>query len=280
MTSFIGVDASCLFGVCFRACPSSEEETYYKNLQVLLFFIPFHSHPLKQIQNYHPESIDTSKLNHLNQNSPITTFNMSDSARKDLSTSESFTSDRSEESIKLTCSQRLARPSPLTLRSLPSTRSARVPPILLTRLPLLSSLVSQTPSLYRHIPPHVHFAVFHPQNFSSREHSLIQSSIGDSKSTTQKLSDETSSATGSASDTTKSYAAQAQDTLSNVGKQAQDTANDLSKKAQDNSGSAGETGKTYLEQAQDLAASALNTASKTAQDAADYVSGTAKDASK
>jgi len=70
---------------------------------------------------------------------------------------------------------------------------------------------------------------------------------GDSKSTTQKLSDETSS-----------------------------TASSLGKQTSEATGTAQEEGKTYLAQAQDLAASALNSASKVASDLASSISGEKK----
>ena len=79
------------------------------------------------------------------------------------------------------------------------------------------------------------------------------SDIGDSKSTTQKLSDETSAKTSSA-----------QDSLSGATKNIQDTASQHTQKAGETAGGAQEQGKTYIEQAQDAVVSALNTASKAA----------------
>jgi hypothetical protein len=119
------------------------------------------------------------------------------------------------------------------------------------------------------------------------------SNIGDSKSTTQKLSDETSSKTSSAQDSlsgasknvqetasnigksaqdnagaaqesSKGYLNQAQDVASNTAQSAQDTASQYGQKASETAGAAQETGKGYLAQAQEVTASALNTASKAA----------------
>ena len=81
--------------------------------------------------------------------------------------------------------------------------------------------------------------------------------LGDSKSTSQKLADETTSQGKSAYDT-------AADTLSSAGKSISDTVNKGTQQGSSNAGAAQESTKGYLEQAQDLAASALNTASKTA----------------
>lgn len=85
----------------------------------------------------------------------------------------------------------------------------------------------------------------------------VSQSSGDSKSTSQKLSDETTSQGKSAYDT-------AADTLSSAGKNISDTLNKGTQQGGSNAGAAQESAKGYLEQAQDLAASALNTASKTA----------------
>ncbi|RVX69456.1 hypothetical protein B0A52_06519 [Exophiala mesophila] len=92
---------------------------------------------------------------------------------------------------------------------------------------------------------------------------------GDSKSTSQKLADETTSQGKSAYDT-------AADTLSSAGKSISDTVNKGTQQGSSNAGAAQESTKGYLEQAQDLAASALNTASKTASDLANSIAGEKK----
>jgi len=99
---------------------------------------------------------------------------------------------------------------------------------------------------------------------------------GDSKSTSQKLSDETSAKTGSAQETLSGASKSVQDTASNIAKSAQDTASSLGQKADSNTGAAQQSGKTYLEQAQDLAANTLNSASKAASDLASSISGEKK----
>lgn len=76
---------------------------------------------------------------------------------------------------------------------------------------------------------------------------------GDSKSTSQKLSDETRSGGNDVADT-----------LSSVGKNIQETASNLTQQASSNTGGAQDSGKTYLEQAQGIAVGALNTVSKAA----------------
>lgn len=87
---------------------------------------------------------------------------------------------------------------------------------------------------------------------------------GDSKSTSQKLSDQTSSTFNSASEQGKSTYDAAADKLSAAGQNIQETVNKNTQQGSSSTGSAEASAKGYLEQAQDLAASALNTASKTA----------------
>lgn len=80
---------------------------------------------------------------------------------------------------------------------------------------------------------------------------------GDSKSTTQELSDKSRSGFDSTQDTAKSYA-----------NQASDTASDLTNKASDSmpsGGQAQDTGKTYLDQATEAASNAAKYVSDTVQ---------------
>jgi hypothetical protein len=87
---------------------------------------------------------------------------------------------------------------------------------------------------------------------------------GDSKSTSQKLSDQTGSSADTVTDKLGAVGQNVQETASNLTKQGQETASNLSQQAQSNTGAAGQQGQTYLEQAQNLAANALNAASNTA----------------
>lgn len=115
---------------------------------------------------------------------------------------------------------------------------------------------------------------------------VLTSFLGDSKSTSQKLSDEASSNTGSAQDTlsnlTQKASSTAGSTFENVqtkaadlGTQAsdntaaaqkniQETASNVTQKAKDDGTDAQDTGKSYIGQAQEMAANALNSASKAA----------------
>ncbi|KAL6242716.1 hypothetical protein RBB50_010362 [Rhinocladiella similis] len=121
---------------------------------------------------------------------------------------------------------------------------------------------------------------------------------GDSKSTSQKLSDEASSKTGSTQDTasnlTQKASSTAGSTFENVQTKAadlggqisdntaaaqkniQETASNITQQAQDDGTAAQDTGKSYLGQAQELAANALNSASKAASDLANTITGEKK----
>ncbi|KAL8636417.1 MAG: hypothetical protein Q9228_006181 [Teloschistes exilis] len=95
---------------------------------------------------------------------------------------------------------------------------------------------------------------------------------GDSKSTTQQLSDTGRSNFDSAQDTAKSYTGQ-----------ASDAASDASKKISDSlpsGGQAQDTGKTYLDQASELASNAAQTVSDTATNLANQISGSGSAGSK
>ncbi|OAL36034.1 hypothetical protein AYO20_04696 [Fonsecaea nubica] len=105
---------------------------------------------------------------------------------------------------------------------------------------------------------------------------------GDSKSTTQKLSDETSAKSSSAQDTLSGATKNIQETASTLGQQvsstagaaqesgkeylqqAQDTASSVGQTASSNASAAQESSKTYLQQAQEMTANVLNSASKAA----------------
>ena len=86
---------------------------------------------------------------------------------------------------------------------------------------------------------------------------------GDSKSTTQKLSDQSRSTFDSAQDTVGDYSKKASDNLPSSG-DVQGTVDDVSKKASDSLPSQGEaegTSKSYLQQAQDTAGDLYSKAS-------------------
>jgi len=101
---------------------------------------------------------------------------------------------------------------------------------------------------------------------------------GDSKSTTQKLSDQTSSSTSSAQDSLSGATKNIQDTASNLGQAAQDNLSAATKNVQDTAANVQKDAqeKGYLAQAQDVAVNALNTASKAAADLASSISGEQK----
>ncbi|OAG33985.1 hypothetical protein AYO21_11865 [Fonsecaea monophora] len=117
---------------------------------------------------------------------------------------------------------------------------------------------------------------------------------GDSKSTTQKLADETSAKSSSAQDTLAGATKNIQETASTLGQQAsstagaaqesgkeylqqaQDTASSVGQTASSNASAAQESSKTYLQQAQEMTANVLNSASKAASDLANSISGEKK----
>ncbi|KIW75809.1 hypothetical protein Z517_10553 [Fonsecaea pedrosoi CBS 271.37] len=117
---------------------------------------------------------------------------------------------------------------------------------------------------------------------------------GDSKSTTQKLADETSAKSGSVQDTLAGATKNIQETASTLGQQAsstagavqesgkqylqqaQDTTSSVGQTASSNASAAQESSKTYLQQAQEMTANVLNSASKAASDLANSISGEKK----
>lgn len=134
---------------------------------------------------------------------------------------------------RLMCCQWSKRRSLPTRRRAPSTRPRNLPRGPLTTLQAWYSQVTDS-------------------HLESCNHHLT-TPTGDSKSTTQKLSDQTQANVNSATDTLSSAAQNVQDTASNVAQQASS-----------NAGAAQESSKGYLEQAQEMASNALNTASKAA----------------
>lgn len=78
---------------------------------------------------------------------------------------------------------------------------------------------------------------------------------GDSKSTTQKLTDSTRSGADDTQDTAKSYANQASDMASDAGNKVNES--------MPSGGQAQDTGKTYLDQASEMASNAAKTVSDT-----------------